>query len=202
MPYVKHKRRYVDGKKLCYKCDIYFDVSEFNICNRNPDKLTNECKTCCKKRNKIRYDSMSNEEYLRKIEDNKRFRNTNVKRSMMIHMLNGVKQRCKKSGKNYEVNREYIESKIEAGVCEATGIPFRYERNGRGSITPFGPSLDCINPEEGYTLSNTQMVCSMYNIGKGRHSETDFIAMCMAVAARNWGNEAAVSRLKELLNGE
>lgn len=199
MAYRKHRPTYHEGKRLCYKCDIYFAVGAFNKESRNKDGLRNECRVCDAARNKARYDAMTDDEYQRRVADNKRFRQTNVRRSMMIHMLNSMKQRCKKSGKTTELDRTHIEAKFETGICEATGIRFRYERNGRGSIAPFSPSLDCIEPEGDYTRANTQTVCSMYNIGKARHNELDFIAMCIAVANRNRDNIAAQIRYAELI---
>lgn len=197
--YVKHREKYIDGKKLCYRCDNYFDVSNYNKSSRNEDGLGNECKQCNLDRNKERYHAMKPDEKQRKAEAQSRYRDQNRKGFSIIHMMNGIKQRCKKSGKGYEIDRRYIEEKLEIGRCEATGIKFLYERNGRGGVTPFSPSVDCIDPEKGYTVENTQIVCSMYNIGKARHDETDFIAMCMAVAERNRGNTDAERRMTELL---
>lgn len=64
--------------------------------------------------------------------------------------------------------------------------------------TPFGPSLDRIDNTRGYEPDNIQLVCNMFNIGKGEHRETDFIAMCMLVAKKNANHHAAIVRLAEL----
>lgn len=188
-----------DGMRLCSKCEGFYDPSFFNKDLRAQDNLKSQCKNCDRKLNKKTYLKMTSEQRAAKYEANRRYRKNNIVGASIIHMLNGVKQRCRKTGKEYEIDRPYIEQKVKIGRCEATGIRFIYERNGRGSITPFSPSLDCINPNKGYTLTNTQMVCSMYNIGKARHDETDFIAMCMAVAERNKDNTKAILRMKELL---
>ena len=58
--------------------------------------------------------------------------------------------------------------------------------------------LDRIDSNSDYTRANVQMVCNLYNFGKGKHSEIDFIAMCCAVAERYKDNPAVVQRLAEV----
>lgn len=185
---------------FCTKCKTIKPAKSFYRDKRSKARLSSWCKECGREANRRSYERMSAEDKKRRSENYSRFRDKNRIKYTIIHLINGMKQRCKKSGKSSEIDRRWLEERIERGFCEATGIRFRYDRNGRGSITPFSPSIDCIDPRGDYTTDNTQLVCSMYNIGKAHHDELDFIAMCIAVAHRNKDNREAYQRLIELLS--
>lgn len=85
------------------------------------------------------------------------------------HMLNNCKNRAKKHNLPFDLDKEFILNKLEAGVCEITGIPFEIKINGgKGhKDNSFSPSVDRKDNTKGYTKDNIQIVCWIYNRAKG-----------------------------------
>ena len=48
-----------------------------------------------------------------------------------------------------------------------------------------GPSIDRIDNNKGYTTDNCQIVCNMYNTGKGQHTDLEFLDFCKKVVEFN-----------------
>lgn len=72
---------------------------------------------------------------------------------------------------------KWIEKKIIAGVCEATGIPFDLEtkRTEIHASNPWVPSLDRIDSSRPYLKENVQVVVYMYNVCKGEFAHEDVV---------------------------
>ena len=185
----------------CNRCKQDKEISCFSNERRNVSNFGKryQCKSCDSVMNKTWRENLSEDGKKKLYANNRKYYEGTLK-GRVILLFNGILQRCKKSGHAVEIDANYIQSKLENGVCEATGFTFQYAKSEKGGITPFSPSVDRINSKDGYTEQNIQMVCSIYNIGKSHHDETDFIAMCMAVAERNATNNKAKQRLEELRN--
>lgn len=86
-----------------------------------------------------------------------------------------AKQRATKKQVDFKITVDYLVAKLEAGVCEATGIPLKLDNFGliKGKIHPHTPSLDRIVPYKGYTNSNCQIVCDHFNKMKNDKSMKD-----------------------------
>lgn len=76
-----------------------------------------------------------------------------------------------------DFNSEWIEKKILAGFCEATGIPFDLEtrRSKIHASNPWVPSLDRIDSSKPYIKENVQVVVYMYNVCKGEFTHDDVV---------------------------
>jgi hypothetical protein len=72
---------------------------------------------------------------------------------------------------------EWIEEKINIGVCEATGISFDLEtrRLDAHALNPWVPSLDRIDSSKPYLKENVQIVVYMYNVCKAEFSHEDVV---------------------------
>jgi hypothetical protein len=81
-------------------------------------------------------------------------------------LLQAAKTRARKRDQAFTITMDWVERKLLAGVCEATGVPLTLDAG-----TPWSPSLDKIDPEKGYTPENTRIVTWFYNRAKG--SSTD-----------------------------
>lgn len=59
------------------------------------------------------------------------------------------------------------------GRCEVTGIPFTYERLGKGpnAKAPWGMSIDRIDSRQGYTVQNCRLVCTAVNLAMNEWGE-------------------------------
>ncbi len=97
------------------------------------------------------------------------------------HMLNNARARAKRRNFEFELDREWVSTKLRAGRCEVTGIPFNIQINGgRGHVeNSFSPSIDRIDPKFGYTKDNCRMVCWIYNRARGAFPDNDFDYMIM-----------------------
>lgn len=80
----------------------------------------------------------------------------------------------------------WLEEKILAGVCEATGIPFDLTSQTSDTVhakNPWVPSIDRIDSSKPYTKDNVQVVVYMYNVCKSEFAHKDVVKFCRAVAA-------------------
>lgn len=69
-------------------------------------------------------------------------------------ILTRVKATCKKKNLKYDLTHDWIKSRLDAGVCEMSGLPF----DMGGKRTSNSPSLDRIKPGGDYTQDNTRMI--------------------------------------------
>lgn len=52
----------------------------------------------------------------------------------------------------------------QKGCCAVSGLPFSYETKATAFVkTPFAPSLDRIDPSQGYIRGNVRLVCTIAN---------------------------------------
>ena len=82
-------------------------------------------------------------------------------------LVAGAKARAAKKGKPFDLTVEWAQEKMDAGVCEVTGIAFDMTTR-RGWNTP---SLDQISAGGGYTKANTRMVLFGLNAAFGNWGE-------------------------------
>lgn len=85
-------------------------------------------------------------------------------------IMQGAKRRAKEKGLDLNIDRHWIEQKLNNGVCERTGIPFVIAVEAH----LLAPSLDRIDSSKGYDPSNCQVVCCAYNMGKKHMTDRDF----------------------------
>jgi hypothetical protein len=92
----------------------------------------------------------------------------------------------------FDLTRAWILEKLEAGVCEITGIPFileATEEDRKGKFThPFSPSVDRIDSLRGYTKDNCQVVVWIYNRAKGEDDHEDILKLAKALVERANGS--------------
>jgi hypothetical protein len=121
---------YMDTKiKTCYKCKQQKPISEFY--KRTNEKHYRGCKTCEKK--------LFNE-----------FRKNNPH----ISHLSNAKQRAKKFGLEYDLDKEWFYSSLTEH-CPVFGTKFS---DGKNNV-----SIDRIIPERGYIKSNCRLISHRAN---------------------------------------
>lgn len=185
------------------KCSTCKKTKPVEFFYRDPSRSSTgwayKCKACESEAGKRRIQQMTPEHRERRKASMMKYIRSSLRAKATI-VYNGTLKRSKRTGRENNLTIDYVLSKLEQGVCAATGIKFQYKKDldKRPGITPFSPSADRIDNEKDYTVDNVQIVCSMYNVGKGAHDEVDFIAMCLLVAERNKDNIAALTRAKEL----
>lgn len=86
-------------------------------------------------------------------------------------LLDGARKSARRRGQVVEITREWIAERIGAGVCQATGHAFDLRRPSRGRSNPMAPSLDRIDPDQGYTEENTRVVVWALNAMRNEYGD-------------------------------
>lgn len=110
-----------------------------------------------------------------------RIRYLSTARGNAISLLGLAKRRARASEILFTLRVEDILPALEAGVCEATGIPFSRYDQGR---SPFTPSLDRRIPEKGYVPGNVQVVVWALNAMRGDWGDAVLLRVAKALEER------------------
>jgi len=100
------------------------------------------------------------------------------------HLLNGARTRAKTRGIDFDLDREWVTERLNAGICEATGLPLVLTRRGKHLKSPWSPSIDRIDSAGGYLKSNCRVTCWIFNVGKNDMLESEFEMMARAYVTR------------------
>jgi hypothetical protein len=136
--------------KTCSRCKKIKRSVEFQKNRARKDGFRSECKLCSKilvKRSRAR---------------NAYSQRTNI-------LLRHAQNRAKKKELLFDLyeHKEKIKRRVQKGVCEISGIPLRFD----GGRTYDSPSIDRINPKEGYQYSNIRIVSLVMNCALGNWGE-------------------------------
>jgi hypothetical protein len=95
------------------------------------------------------------------------------------YLIKEAKTRALKMGMAFDLDHYKLEiqARVDLGVCEMTGIPLNLD----GGRTWDSPSLDRIDPNEGYLIENVRLVL-----------------LCMNVMMNNWGEEKVLQVVEAL----
>jgi len=174
-----HRTKFIqfnsDGELLCYICKNYKDTPLFddNLTNTHRDCKDRRCKSCKHDAYERRRASTRGQKDLRRI---------------LVERIAAAKDRVKKSGFEMKITLEDLQDlwDLQDGKCAISGIQMTYIfNNGR---TPTNVSLDRINPLEGYTKENIQLVCMATNQMKSDLSMDELLYFCEQISknARKW----------------
>ena len=139
-----------------------------------PFRITNKyCSSKCAKEARL----LKNRENVTK-EQRREYNKKHKEKHPAKKMLNSVKSRG-----NINLTEEWVQDRLDTGTCEVTGIKFstyKYgntEDKGWGARDPFMPTIDRINPKNGYTKENSRMVVWIYNLAKSTWSDDIVLEM-------------------------
>ena len=99
------------------------------------------------------------------------------------YLFYSVKARATKAGIPFDLNKEWLQDRIDAGICEMSGLPFDFETlGGHGPRNPNGASVDRIRANGGYTKDNCRLI--LWSINR---------------ALSNWGDEYMLHIFRTIL---
>ena len=161
--------------KQCKKCGVEKPLTEFFAEKRSADKHRYSCKDCDTQRRKDYWASLPDLKKSRKKWRASRIltdRDYGLKYRLKHRakdLIRHAKLRAAKKSLPFDLHHHVkeIQSRIDRGFCELTGIPFNLE-SGR---TFDSPSLDRIDPSAGYIYSNLRVVCHLMNCALGDWGE-------------------------------
>jgi hypothetical protein len=114
-------------------------------------------------------------------EYNKTRRKSTTLRSSRL--LSSAKARSQKQKLPFDLDRDWVQDRLDYGRCEVTNIPFDMSMR-RGWNTP---SLDRINPAQGYTKKNTRLVLFALNAACGDWGEEKLLAVIAVLLDKQKG---------------
>ena len=106
---------------------------------------------------------------------NNRYR-SNVARHASIQISNS-RRRSKAKGLPYDLTKDWLIEKLEAGKCELTGLPFVFDYKQRAG--PQSPTLDRIIPSRGYTKANIRVICFSVNCLLSEYGDAEALRMAL-----------------------
>jgi len=118
----------------------------------------------------------------------------------MRTILTKARKRAKGARRPFTICMEDVRALYRAqhGRCCLSGIPFSLKESGSATRKPLAPSVDRIDCEQGYTLSNIRLVLLAVNIGLSDFGTDLYRRICKGVASpsppllvgdENWGDE-------------
>ena len=91
--------------------------------------------------------------------------------------LVSYKKRAINKNLEYNLTSDWLKTKLAVGICEATGLPFKY-RPKNSTLNPFLPSIDRIDSNKGYTRENCRVVITAFNLLKSDFDEETLEIFC------------------------
>ena len=107
-----------------------------------------------------------------------RYRLRNRARDLMRH----ARARAHKKGISFDLDTHIpeLQSRIDSGICEVSGLPFNLE----GGRTWDSPSFDRENPKMGYIYSNIRVVLHAVNSAMGDWGEEKMLEIAHSIMQR------------------
>lgn len=95
-----------------------------------------------------------------------------------VYLVRSARERAKAKGLPFDLDQHFAEvrERVDAGHCEMTGLPFDL----RGGKTFNSPSIDRIDPAQGYLYSNIRIVLHAMNCALGTWGEGPLMEMLCA----------------------
>jgi hypothetical protein len=112
----------------------------------------------------------------------RRYRATS--RGSITQLLNNAKDRAKREGVDFNLTREWVEKRLNAGICELTGLSIQANPVSRGLMPhrahPNAASIDRKQAGGPYTEENCRMVCFAINQALSDFGEELFFEIARA----------------------
>lgn len=103
------------------------------------------------------------------------------------YLIAECRRRCARKGYAFDLDLHVaeIQERMDRGVCEVTGYPLDSTPTTRKSEwRPNAPSIDRIDPSQGYVLANVRVVCLVVNLAMSSWGEQAVIPILRAWCER------------------
>ncbi len=104
--------------------------------------------------------------------------------SRAVEMISSAKWSANKKSLPFDIDREWLLPKLEAGVCELTGLPFNLTPLPGGLQNPYTASLDRIVPKLGYVKSNVRVILWALNAAFNSYGESVYADIARVYLAK------------------
>jgi hypothetical protein len=91
------------------------------------------------------------------------------------------KGRSEKRNLEFDLTKEWIKKKLDAGYCELSGEKFCLEASIETHWHPYSPSIDRIDSKKGYTQDNCRIILVSVNMGLGEWGLENYINIAKKV---------------------
>lgn len=100
-------------------------------------------------------------------------------------MISRSRAYAKSAKIEFDITPEWLNQKLSAGVCEATGLPFDLSPNSYSCRSnPFQPSIDRIRPGGGYTMDNARVTIFIFNVARSDFGDEHLVTMAKALVEK------------------
>lgn len=105
----------------------------------------------------------------------------------LLTLAREARKRAAKRDLGYSLTRDQLSLlALRAGdACEMTGLPFQHTPFDGSLYRPFAPSIDLIDPADGYHFYNVRLTTVIVNAALNQWGEGPFWTMVMAAADRS-----------------
>lgn len=96
----------------------------------------------------------------------------------VTQLVGSARKRAKAKNLAFDLSSEHLVHllEIQGYKCAVTGLPFCLKKS-KEFKNPWSPSIDRINNDLGYMHDNIRIVCTMYNLARGQHTDEDLITL-------------------------
>ena len=186
--------------KRCPKCVTTKSHSEFNNNKCKRDGLSSWCKVCLYALAKEKQYDAGRKDYFRKKQ--REYNGTEEHRARMrayrksaqakpeavaTRLWASANSRARARNILMTIDTDWLYERLLPMKCEATGLRLVYDVDERYNKTPLRPSLDRIDPKQGYTPENSRIVCAMYNTAKADYDDDLMLVLAKAIVEKNNG---------------
>lgn len=110
---------------------------------------------------------------------------THPRYNQLAKLLDNARKRSKDAKRKCTLDDDWKRWALEQDTCPLTGLKLDWAaQRSRAAPGPLAPSIDRIEPSQGYTPENTRIVSHFANIAKSVWTDTEFRLLVLA-SARN-----------------
>ena len=164
-----------DGRNYyCISCvKLYRQKGGYNRYSFNPEKAALRQSRARKSASNKKYERQFRAAYLRK------------EAGKAGKLLSGAKSRASKKSLEFSLTREWVLSRLNTGICEATGVKFDYTIPKGRTRAWSAPSIDRKDNTKGYTEDNCWVVCLLYNVAKGEGTVEELLNLAKLIVEKD-----------------